>query len=236
MKNLLKQIPTNINYYNYYNNSNYNNNLTTDNDITTDTHRWSSSDQNDTSELPLASPFEEPKEKNIVSHSEGLRKLPQAWKAIKLDLYCNGTLKGGLPNFKLKCLATPKASSKIELVCLLNTPWESGRMKYNVNADAWDNDYHWNQVKHHYHTIKNLYDDVRCGKLAKTYKGAPTPIAVFLSTDNNNYYTDLVIKGEVFTYILDGELSEAQTQANQIATVKIGHASKKMLSWEDLGL
>lgn len=241
MKNLLEAtIPTNINYsnnYNYNNNNNYNNdnnNLTTNN---YNKHRGSSSDPNDVFEKKIESSSSGSQEKeNIVSQNEGLRKLPPAWKYLKLDLYQNGTLKSGMPSYKLKAWIKPKSSADLELVSLLNTPWESGRMKYNVDDDEWKNDSHWQTVKQHYHLIKNTYDDLRTSKLAKTFKGSPTPIAVFLYKDRQDYGIDLIIKGELYNYWLSTELTEQQQKTNQIATLKIGHKQQKMLSWEDLGL
>ena len=238
MKNLLENIPTNINYdnnYNYNNNNNYNNDLTTSNNTNHSRSSPSSDDDYEIAKLTASMPLGQEKE-NIVSQNEGFRKLPGAWKYLKLDLYLNGTLKGGLPSYKLKAWISPKAAPEMSLVSLLNTPWESGRMKYNVDDEAWNTDFHWKCVRNRYHKIKDLYDDVRSSKLAKTHKGAPTPVAVFLYKDRQDYGIDLIIKGEVYQYWLETELTDKQKATNQVATLKIGNKQRKMLEWSDLGL
>jgi hypothetical protein len=237
MKNLLEEIPTNINYTN---NNNYNNYNNYNNDITTNNYnnsRWSV-DQNGVvgnNCVPPAS-LGKPTEKNIVVENEGLRKLPPAWKSAKWDLFLNGTLKSGLPNLKLKLWFVHKTTGKeFVYMAALNTPWSSGRMSYNVSEDEWKNSKHWRTVVKHYHTINKMYDDVRCSKLAQTYKGSPTPVAVFCYQDLSEWFVDMVLEGQVYTYNLCDELSEKQKLTTQIATAIIGSKQKPMLTLEEGG-
>lgn len=239
MKNLLRETsPTNINYNNYNNynnNTNYNNNLTTDNN---NNSCWSI-DQNNigSNELVPAASLGESKEKNIAESSEGVRKLPPAWKTAKWDLFLNGKLRSGLPNLKLKLWFVNKTTGKeFVYVAALNTPWSSGRMSYNVPDEEWRIGKHWQMVKSRYHTINKMYDDVRCSKLAETYKGSPTPVAVFCYKDLDTWFVEMVLAGQLYTYGLTDELSEKQLATKtQIATIKLGKTHKPMLSLQEGG-
>jgi len=237
MKNLLRDTsPTNINYTNYNNNTNNNNN---NNDITTDNYnnsRWSL-DQNDIGSNTQVSFLGKSIEKDIASQSSGVSELPPAWKSAKWDLYLNGKLRSGLPNLKLKLWFVNKATGKnFVYMAALNTPWTSGRTSYNVPEDEWQNSRHWRIVKTHYHSINKMYDDVRCSKLAQTYKGSPTPVAVFCYKDLDVWFVDMVLDGTIYSYPLTGELSQQQLETKtQIATVKIGKTQKPMLSLQQGG-
>lgn len=231
MKNLLrKEIPTNINNTNYYNNYN---NLTTNNNTN---HCWSLEDQNNGCVNETASLSLGRDQKDNVSHSEGVKKLPAAWKWAKWDLFQNGLTKSGMPSLKLKLnFENKRTAKKYTYASALNTLWESGRMAYGVDKVKWKEDYHWKMVKKHYHSIKNLYSDVRASKLVEPYKGAPTEVAVFVYQDNNTWCVDMILNGDVYFYTLDGSLNEAQIASRQIATAKVGSQGKKMLTLEQGG-
>lgn len=235
--NLLKQIPTNINNNNYYNNNNntnYDNNLTTNNNTKS---CWSSNDQNNIDEIEtLSPPLGKPKEKDSVSQSEEIRKLPAAWKVAKWDLFQSGNLKSGFPKLKLKLWFINKRTGKqFTYMSALNTPWDSGRMAYGIAKDKWKEDFHWKMVRKHYHTIKNMYDDVRSSKLAEPNKGNPTEVAVFVYQDQQEWIVDMLINGEVYYFVLDGELSDGQVNTGIIATKQIGIQGKKVVSLEQGG-
>lgn len=236
MKNLLSETsPTNINYNNYNNNTNYNNN---NNYVTTDNNnnsRWSL-DQNDIGSNTQVSSLGKSKEKNIVESSEEVRKLPPAWKTAKWDLFLNGKLRSGLPSLKLKLWFVNKTTGKEYVyMAALNTPWSSGRMAYNVPDEQWRTNKHWQTVKSRYHNINKMYDDVRCSKLAETYKGSPTPVAVFCYKDLDIWFVEMVLDNKVYTYGLTDELSEKQLATTQIATIKLGKTQKPMLSLQEGG-
>lgn len=241
MKNLLKTSPTNINYNNYYNNTNNNNN---NNDLTTTNNNNSRGNgvpngvveesSQTSSPLELASPREQ--ELLDSSSKEKANVNPPAWKVSKWDLFRNGKTKGGLDSLKIKCWFVNKASGKnFTYMALLNTPWSSGRMKYNVADDDWNDNPHWKTVRAHYNSIKHLYDDIRSSKLAQTYKGSPTPVAVFVYKDLDVYFVDMVLDGTVYSYTLYDEVSDNAAKGNVIATVKTGGSQKPMLTLEEGG-
>ena len=250
MRNLLSSSPTNINYTNYNNNNNNNNNT---NDLITTNNtnsRWSL-DQNGivdnksltSSSLELASPREKesldslPREKEILKNAAAVNKMPAIWKTCKWDLFLNGKTKKGLNDLKLKLWVINKNTGKqFSYVSALNTYWESGRMSYRVDPEEWKNRSHWITVRSHYHSIKHLYDDIRSSKLTSPNKGSPTEVAVFVYCDQGIWVIDTVRDGEIYTFVLNGDLTKQQTDANIIATVAIGGNQKRMLSLEESGL
>jgi hypothetical protein len=241
MKNLLETSPTNINNNNYYNNTNntnYDNNLTTNNYNNSrgsdDQHGIVDTSSLTSSSLELASPRE--KEPLDSSSKEKANVNPPAWKVSKWDLFLNGKTRGGLDSLKLKVWFVNKSSGKnFTYMALLNTPWSSGRMKYNVADDVWNDSAHWKTVRAHYNSIKHLYDDVRSSKLAQTYKGSPTPVAVFVYKDAGIYFVDMVLDGTVYSYTLYDEVSDKAALGNIVATVKTGGSQKPMLTLEEGG-
>lgn len=249
MKNLLKTFPTNINNTNYYNNNNNNNdtnNLTTNNYYNSrgslDQHGVKPIELVTSSSLELASPREKElldsksKEKEILLPAADVNKMPDAWKFCKWDIFLNGKTKKGLDDLKLKLLFANKNTGKQHVyVSALNTYWESGRMSYNVNKDEWKTSFHWTMVRKHYHSIKNLYTDIRSSKLTSPNKGSPTPVAVFVYCDQGVWVIDMVLDGKVYTFALNGDLTDAQIATNIVATVKIGGTQKKMLTLQEGG-
>lgn len=237
MKNLLKKIPTNINNTNNYNNYNDNNNT---NDITTNNntnHCWSLQDPNNGSgSKTSSSPLGEEIKENIVSQSEGFRKLPAAWKWAKWDLFQDGFNESGTPSLKMKLTFSNKRTGKqYTYSSALNTPWDQGRMAYGVDKEKWKTDYHWAVVKKHYHSIKTVYDDVRSSKLVEPYKGRPTEVAIFVYKDQGIWCIDMILNGEIYYFVLDGQTTEAQSNTGVVATIKIGTQGKKMLTLDEGG-
>jgi hypothetical protein len=59
---------------------------------------------------------------------------------------------------------------------------------------------------------------------------------VFVYCDQGIWVIDTVRDGEIYTFVLNGDLTKQQTDANIIATVAIGGNQKRMLSLEESGL
>ena len=221
MKNLLK-IPANINNTNNNNDTNDTNNNTNNTTLC----QIGNDGGNKTASISLG----KPKEKNLVSQSRGVRKLPAEWRGVKLDRFCNGTNKDGSAQLKLNVgVLRLLDGSQVPLQASLNSSFDDA-VRRGVDKVEYNTDSHWIRVKQHHKELKYLIDDVRASKIGKKSKHGGTTWVAFVYCVDTTWCVDIVREAQIYHFELTKKLSTAQLeQGNMIATGYFGERKQKLI-------
>jgi hypothetical protein len=223
---------TNINNINYNNNNNNNNDNNTNHCVVLADSQAMEETKSVTPTAPsgLASLSASQDSGEVICSGVGnpaTENLPRNWRGIKFDLFDNK------PGLKLKVSVIKNDGTTQELVSALNSPvdyiWRSVPAKDLHKS-------HWVTVKQLETELKQSGVDYKASKLATPRKGSSTDMITFLTEINGHWNLFLVLKGAVYEYILNENITPAQRNAKVIASVYVGRGQKKLLTVEDLGL
>jgi hypothetical protein len=233
--------PANINNTNNNNNTN-----DTNNKLTTTTLVWSQDHSKAESNLtssPLgkatpsetASQSQEPLDSSCqkISH----KRMPAAWRGVKLDLFCNGINKDGTANLKLNIGVIRKLDgAQIALQASLNSTWDDS-VRRGVDKTAWNTESHWITAKQHRKELEYVYN-IRTSKIGLKQKGGGTEMVAYVFQDHSQTWcVDILREGEIYNFQLTDTLTESQKrQGKMIATGYTGVRTQRLITAKELGI
>ena len=162
-------------------------------------------------------------------------RIPELWLNVKLDLFLNGYAQEK-ELLKLK-LSTYKKADKtgMTFVAALNSDFYDC-VSRNVDKEEWQDNPHWITVRKHRKELLKIYNDVRVSRLGLPNNGGATDMVVFVYNNGKNWIVDLCMDSSIYSYVLDGKLTQKQVDATQIATKDLKGPKKKMITAKELGL
>lgn len=165
------------------------------------------------------------------------RKLPAAWRGIKLDLFHNGANKDGSMNLKLNVsILEKKTGQQIQLMAALNSKFDSA-VQRGVDPEDWQQMPHWQLIRQLRRELESLYTDVRISKVGLKNKGGGTEMVVFVYQDRAGVWCcDYVREAQVYQFDLTDALTEQQTGKNIIATGFHGARTRRLITAKELGI
>jgi hypothetical protein len=166
-----------------------------------------------------------------------IKKLPAAWRGVKLDLFQNGQNKDSTLSLKLNISVLEKnAGKQIQLMAALNSKFDSS-VQRGVEPDDWKNNPHWICVRQLRKELTSLYNDVRISKVGLKNKGGGTEMVVFVYKDRTDAWcVDYVREAQVYQFDLIDPLTDAQKASKIIASGFHGNKTRKLITAKELGI
>lgn len=165
-------------------------------------------------------------------------KLPAKWRGVKIDLFLNmnKSTRTSKPRLRLVYNIMLIDGTKANLRASMNG---RGRdLTRGISPERLTSK-HWRRVLKLRAELAELYPDVKSSKFYLTGKKSSVDgAAVFLIENAGTYTSILVLDGEVYSYTLDGDMTDKFSMTNGIATNYFGEegSSMTMISVKDLGL
>lgn len=209
--------------------NNYNNTNDTNNKLTTSTFAKS----NDEEMIDLTSSS---LGRTSSSEEKGIVKLPPEWRGVKLDLFNNGSNKDGTASLKLNIgVIRAQDGEQVPLQASLNSNWDSG-VRRGVEATQWRENSHWIRVRQHRKELEYVYTP-RYSKIGLKQKQGGTEMVAFVYQDRKGVWcVDIIRNARVYNFELTGQMSQAQTNNNMIATAYAGIKKRSLIKPEELGI
>ena len=168
--------------------------------------------------FPLASPASQPLGEALASSGT----LPLLWKGVKLDLFAN-------PGLTLKLTIVRQDNTKFPCSASLNSPLS---YVYRGREQEQGTEEHWELLDWNIQRRKDQGYDVRASKIGKPRKGGTLKdFAAVVFNDGVNWNVDLVYELQVWHFILAGDVSDAFSKKNGIATTYCGVRLAR--AWQD---
>ncbi len=208
--------------------NNNNNNNDTNNKITTTTLCHKSNARSKTTSSRSLGRESKSKEKVTL-------KLPQMWRGVKLDLFCNGKNKDGSDMMKLNVGVIRHDNGEIvPLQASLNSSWDSG-VRRSVDTREWRESNHWIKMKMHKRELEYVYN-IRASKIGLKQKKGGTEMVAFVYKHQDTWCVDIGRDGVIYNFELTDEVNEKQSTGNMIATAYAGARATRLIKPQELGI